>query len=93
MAKELAHGGDTVEDFELSPLRLATGTVVVLFLLAGLVEVLHFFGEMEDAVFYGIDGGVKVDVVVVFTNGALLPFTSFLSGVAVESRSVRTVEI
>ena len=83
MAEELAHGRDAVEDFELCPLCLATRTVVVLFLLAGLVEVLHFFSKVEDAVFDSVYGGVEVDVVVVFANGSLLALAGLLSGVSV----------
>ena len=88
VAEELAHGGDAVEDFELSPLRLATGAVVIFFLLARLVEVLHFLGEVEDAVFDGVDSGVEVDVIVVFADRSLLAFAGFLSGVTVGLWSV-----
>ena len=80
MTKE-AHGTTFVEDFKLGPLGFAAGTVVVLFFFAGFVQVFHFLGEFEDAIFDGVDGGVEVDVIIVFVNRALLAFAGLLARV------------
>ena len=80
MAKE-AHGADLVENFELGPLGFAPRAVVVFFLFAGFVEIFDFLGELEDAVFNGVDGGMEVDVVVIFIDGTLLAFAGLLTRV------------
>jgi len=76
----------------LGPLGFAAGTVIVLFFFAGFVHVFDFLRELEDAVFDGINGGVEVDVVVVFIDGALLAFTGFLARVT-DNRSARVKHV
>ena len=79
---EEAHGADFVEDFELGPLGFAPRATVVFLFFAGLVEVFDFLCELEDAVFDSIDGGVEVDVIIIFVDWTLLAFAGFLARVA-----------
>lgn len=67
-----------VEDFELSPIGLATWAVVVFALFAGLVHVLDFFGDVEDSVFDGVDSGVIINIIVIFVDGAYRIFSGLL---------------
>lgn len=69
----------SVEDFKLSPVGLATWAVVVFALFAGFVHILDLFGDVEDSVFDCVDGGVIVNIVVIFVDRAYRIFSGFLS--------------
>jgi hypothetical protein len=63
-------------------LGFAARAVVVLLFFTGFVHVFDLLGKFENAIFDGIDSGVKVDVVIVFIDGPLLAFTSLLARVS-----------
>ena len=65
-----AFWGDLVENLELGILCFTSRAVVVFLFFGRLVEVGDFLGEVEYAVFDGVDGEMVVDVVVVAVDGA-----------------------
>ena len=78
MTKKIAPARYPIENFQLCPLRVTSGAVVVLFLFTWLVQILDLVCKLEDSIFDRIDGCVKVNIVVVFVDRPLLPFSSLL---------------
>lgn len=82
-------GTHIVQHLESRILGQASWAVVVFLLFVGFVQILHPFGEVEDAVFDGVNGCVEVYIIVVLVDRPLLALTSFLTRMATKNDQIR----